>query len=458
MKKKITYMALIVLTFMLCINVNALTSVKVNTYEEGQDIEIEEPTYDYKITYVLKGGINNINNPVGYNRKTATIKLKSPKAAGYTFKGWYKDKKYKNKVTSITSKNKGNITLYAKWSVNTYNIKFNGNGATSGKMNKVTNRKYNKTYSLPANKFKRKGYTFVGWNTKKDGSGTMYTNKSKIKGLTATNKKTVTLYAIWKINNYKIVYNLGGGNNNINNPATYTIKQTVQLANASADNYYFLGWYSDSKFKKRVTTIKKGSTGTKKLYAKWQKKIIFRGTGSKVITGVNIPSGNYKVIFDSSIEREQHIDLSYYKNGYKTTDIFTRSFIYDKSYHGEVCAKGLCEAYAVKNGTLTINSQGTWTIEFAPIALFKKVGRTITGTGDVVTGMFTGDGKKKTFYFTNDGESNFIVWIHDSKTWYKSKLLVNKIDYSSGKATFTPRKGVKYFFSIKSYGNWTIKY
>lgn len=82
--------------------------------------------------------------------------------------------------------------------VTKYNIAFHGNGATSGSMSKLKDKKYGTSYTLPANKFKRTNYVFKGWNTKKDGSGTSYMDKASIKNLTKTNGKTVTLYAQWE--------------------------------------------------------------------------------------------------------------------------------------------------------------------------------------------------------------------------------------------------------------------
>ena len=65
-------------------------------------------------------------------------------------------------------------------------------------MSILKSKSYGKSYELTANKFKRKGYTFAGWNTKADGSGKSYKNKANIKNLTSKNGKTVTLYAQWK--------------------------------------------------------------------------------------------------------------------------------------------------------------------------------------------------------------------------------------------------------------------
>ncbi len=226
----------------------------------------------YAITYKLNGGKNHKSNPTGYTGETSTITLKKPTRTGYTFAGWYSDKNFKNKVTGIKQGSTGNKTLYAKWTVNKYNIKFAGNGATSGKMSTLTNRKYNTSYKLSANKYTRKGYTFAGWNTKKDGSGKSYSNNERIKNLSSANGKTITLYAQWKPVKYTITYKLNGGKNNSKNPKSYTAEtKTITLKKPTKKGYTFEGWYSDKKLTKKVTRIKKGSTGKITLYAKWKK-------------------------------------------------------------------------------------------------------------------------------------------------------------------------------------------
>lgn len=61
--------------------------------------------------YVIQNkGKNNKSNPSTYYGKK--IILKKPKRKGYTFVGWYTDSKFKNKITSFSSRNK---TVYAKW-------------------------------------------------------------------------------------------------------------------------------------------------------------------------------------------------------------------------------------------------------------------------------------------------------------------------------------------------------
>ena len=70
-------------------------------------------TVGYRINYKLNGGKNSSGNPSVYYKEK--IKLKNPSRKGYLFKGWYTDKKYKNKIIRITAKSEKNLILYAKW-------------------------------------------------------------------------------------------------------------------------------------------------------------------------------------------------------------------------------------------------------------------------------------------------------------------------------------------------------
>ena len=153
---------------------------------------------NYTVTYELKGGTNAKDNPAKYNIKTATITLKNPTRKGYTFKGWYTDSGYKKQITQIKKGSTGNKTLYAKWSANKYTITFDANNKKATGKTKSISCKYGKKYTLTSNGFKRKGYTFAGWSTKKDGSGKTYKNKDEIKNLTAKSNGKVVLYAKWK--------------------------------------------------------------------------------------------------------------------------------------------------------------------------------------------------------------------------------------------------------------------
>lgn len=57
---------------------------------------------------------------------------------------------------------------------------------------------------LETNSFSRTGYTFKGWNTSADGSGTAYAN-----GATVNVSKDTVLYAQWEVNTYTVTWKNG---------------------------------------------------------------------------------------------------------------------------------------------------------------------------------------------------------------------------------------------------------
>jgi len=108
----------------------------------------------------------------------------NPSRTGYTFKGW--DKSF-NKIT-------GNLTVNAKWKVNTVTLTFNANGGKVGKKSSVkVKRKYGQKVKLPK-KPTRKGYKFKGWYTTSYAS---YWGDTKVTGKTKVPVSSATYYARW---------------------------------------------------------------------------------------------------------------------------------------------------------------------------------------------------------------------------------------------------------------------
>lgn len=70
-----------------------------------------------------------------------------------------------------------------------------------------------------------------------------------------------------------VKYVLNGGKNAAANAASFTSDSTLKLANPSRSGYLFLGWYLDSKFKTKVTTLSVDNAKDNAItvYAKWGK-------------------------------------------------------------------------------------------------------------------------------------------------------------------------------------------
>lgn len=181
---------------------------------------------------------------------------------GYTFDGWYTEKSGGVKVydangDAVTSsgywrgngssavwERAGNVTLYAHWIPNTYVVSYNANGGTGAMSN--TSCTYDAVTTLQMNTFTRTGYTFVGWNTNANGTGTSYADKASVQNMTTTNGGTVTLYAQWTPNNYAITFDANGGETSLTAlSVTYddTNNNNVSSGNLIRRGYTFAGWY-----------------------------------------------------------------------------------------------------------------------------------------------------------------------------------------------------------------------
>ena len=161
--------------------------------------------HTYTVVYNSNGGSGTMANSTFTYDTAAALRNNTFTKTGYTFAGWatsatggviYTNGQF---VKNLTSINGGTVTLYAKWKVNTYTVKYDGNGNTGGST-ASSSHTYDEAKALTTNGYTKTGYTFAGWNTKADGTGTSYADKTSIKNLTATNGATVTLYAVWVTN------------------------------------------------------------------------------------------------------------------------------------------------------------------------------------------------------------------------------------------------------------------
>ena len=148
----------------------------------------------YGVSYNLNGGTSA--TPVADHTSyapttTATVLATVPTLAHGTFLGWQDASGNLYKAGDQITMN-GNVALTAQWKMDpTYTITYDANGGTG---TTVDPRGYYAGDPAPAaaNGFTNPGYTFAGWNTKADGSGTACPA-----GATLMISGNVTLYAQW---------------------------------------------------------------------------------------------------------------------------------------------------------------------------------------------------------------------------------------------------------------------
>lgn len=181
----------------------------------------------------------------------------TPTLTGWTFGGWYKNAACTDKVGNAGQKltkpnlaTSGKITLYAKWTANTYTVTYNANGGT-GQTGQTTHI-YDTSSNLAANGFSRTNYTFLGWSTDRTAKTPTYTDKQTIKTPLATSGN-VTLYAVWVKTSYSV--STSGLNRNItnnNNNYELTIFPAMDREALKANGYTNLKLHFH--FKGRATT------------------------------------------------------------------------------------------------------------------------------------------------------------------------------------------------------------
>lgn len=189
-------------------NLSSTNNAKVNLYAQWKPIS-------YSVTYNGNGNTSGITATSShvYDSELALTKNGFIKD-GSTFKGWntkadgtginYLDEQ---KVKNLSSKSNETITLYAIWvaegatgeegEIKTYTVKYNSNGGI-GTLADSTH-KYGYASNLSLNTFTKMGCDFVGWNTKKDGTGVSYSDGQTVSNLSSTDGSSVTLYAQWSL-------------------------------------------------------------------------------------------------------------------------------------------------------------------------------------------------------------------------------------------------------------------
>ena len=231
-------------------NVN-YTQTTLQSKNGDYTIDQIQVTYTANTYTVSYNGNGSTSGSTASQTKThdVTLQLRNNgySRTGYTFSKWNTQANGKGTNYNAGANYTANAaaTMYAQWTVNTYKVRFNGNGSTSGSMSDQ-NFTYGTAQNLTANAFSKTGHTFAGWATSADGAKA-YNNQQSVNNLTATNGGTFNLYAKWTVNQYTIKFNNYDGtqlqSSQVNYGATpaYT-GATPTKPSTAAYTYTFNGW------------------------------------------------------------------------------------------------------------------------------------------------------------------------------------------------------------------------
>ena len=147
-----------------------------------------------------------------------------------------------------------------------FNITYNVNGGVGSHIGPDMNLCATDTVlSLEETGITNDGYTFTGWNTEPDGSGTSYQLGDSI-----TLNDNVTLYAQWQAEEYTVTFNSNGGTP-VDSQTVPSSGIATKPTNPTRTGYTFAGWYTDDGTFKNEWDFNNPITENLTLYAKWEK-------------------------------------------------------------------------------------------------------------------------------------------------------------------------------------------
>ncbi len=206
---------------------------------------------------------------------SAMPSISIPKKTGYTFGGYYTGTNgsgtqyYTASGASARSWDKTSATtLYAQWTANKYTVTLNNQSATTAGTTSVSASYGSAMPSITVPK--KTGYTFGGYYTGTNGSGTQYYTASGASARSWDKTSATTLYAKWTANTYKVTFNANGGttptaSKNVTYNSTYGT-----LPTPTRSGYTFKGWYTATSGGTQITSSTKVSiTSAQTLYAQW---------------------------------------------------------------------------------------------------------------------------------------------------------------------------------------------
>ena len=198
----------------------------------------------HSINYNTNGGtITSTGYPtyVADGDSVSQSSLPTAKKTGYVFKGWewdYDKGLILGSLSNMLSAVYGPVYLKAVWETEpvNYTLSYNANGG-SGSMSSQTVTE-GQSAKLKTNTFTKTGYSFSGWNTKTDGSGTAYGD-----GASISPSSNVTLYAQWQPNTYSLSFDSNGGSGSMASQTVTEGQSTTLKSNTfTKTGHTFTGW------------------------------------------------------------------------------------------------------------------------------------------------------------------------------------------------------------------------
>ena len=266
----------------------------------------------FLVTYDPNGGEGERHEDPVSPGVPYTIRDMGYTRSGYTFDGWNTSTdgsgiNYEiSQIVTLSS----NLTLYAKWkSSPVLLVTYYPNGGTGDIVEESV--PFGASYTIRDMGYTRSGYTFDGWNTSADGSGTDYTVSHIISPMTTD----LNLYAKWRSSAVMLTvtyYPNGGVGAIFEESVPYGASYTIRNMGYTRSGLSFDGWNSSPGGSGTDYTVGQivNMTSNLSLYAKWRSglmAVIYNangGDGTEIEDSVT--PNSYYTIKDQGYTRSGH--------------------------------------------------------------------------------------------------------------------------------------------------------
>ncbi|WP_407269434.1 InlB B-repeat-containing protein [Radiobacillus sp. PE A8.2] len=271
----------------------------------------------HTVTFDSNGGSSVNTETVAY--ESTVDEPADPTKEGHAFQNWYSDEAL-NTVFDFNSQIKEDITLYAKWSINSYKVTFKDHNGDTLKTEDVD---YNKKATAPAEPT-QEGYTFTGWDSTFDNV-----------------TSDLTVNAVYSINKYTVSFDSNDGTDIGNQTVAYN-STANEPAPPTKVGYTFDGWYSDEALTSAFDFSSQIQADTT-LYAKWN---------------INTFTVTFND-FDSTILKKEEVEYNQAataptiptREGYTFTE-------WDKAFNNILSNLDVYAKYSINEYTVTFDSNG----------------------------------------------------------------------------------------------------
>lgn len=228
--------------------------------------------------------------------------------------------------TNLTSE-VGTYALAVRFEPISYTIHFDAKGG-EGEMEDLE-LAYGVSKQLSKNRFKLAGYAFTGWSLDEEAEVVDFADRATVYNLTDVDGDEITLYAVWKPNDYTVHFDANGGEGTMKDMGC-VYGETAYLPESAftCDGYEFAGWNTSANGKgtayedgAEILNLAEKPGETVTLYAQWSGvgyTVAFDGNGGAVGDGGTMSDQEFTFGVAQRLSKNEYVREGYVFAGWNS--------------------------------------------------------------------------------------------------------------------------------------------